>query len=396
MSEPSLGRINQKSQTFTCPSCGGRMIFDPESQQLKCPYCDRLKPFHVEKRTPNEYDIRYAPPVSDSAWGDETHTVRCNGCGAEIILTGETTADMCPFCGAPHVLADQSKSGIAPESLISFRITKHTAVQAFRKWLSKKLFAPSKAKKMAALGQITGLYLPHWTYDARSTSHYTGRAGHYYYVTVERVVTGPDGKKHTEKVQEQRIRWEPASGVVSNSFDDILVVGSERLAPRMLSSVQPYHLSELVQYAPEFISGFCCEKPAIDVMKGWEKAQKTIDAEMARLAERDILRHADVAEVNHISTENEDVRYKLLLLPMYLSSFKYKDSVYQVLVNGQTGKTNGQSPVSPWRVLVAVLIGLLILGGLYYLFMSENLTETELYDLNQYLEVSGVLHFLRA
>ena len=106
MSEPSLGRINQKSQTFTCPSCGGRMIFDPESQQLKCPYCDRLKPFHVEKRTPSEYDIRYAPPVSDSAWGDETHTVRCNGCGAEIILTGETTADMCPFCGAPHVLAD--------------------------------------------------------------------------------------------------------------------------------------------------------------------------------------------------------------------------------------------------------------------------------------------------
>ena len=37
----------------------------------------------------------------------------------------------------------------------------------------------------------------------------------------------------------------------------------------------------------------------------------------------------------------------------------------------------------------------LILGGLYYLFMSENLTETELYDLNQYLEVSGILRFLR-
>ena len=102
------------------------------------------------------------------------------------------------------------------------------------------------------------------------------------------------------------------------------------------------------------------------VARAKNEAQKTIDAEMARLAERDILRHADVAEVNHISTENEDVRYKLLLLPMYLSSFKYKDSVYQVLVNGQTGKTNGQSPVSPWRVLVAVLIGsgLMGIGGI--------------------------------
>ena len=377
MSEADLGRINQKSQTFSCPSCGGRMTFDPETQKLKCPYCDSLKAFQVNTRTPNEYDIRYAPPVSDSAWGDETRTVRCNGCGAQIVLTGETTAELCPFCGAPHVLEDQSKAGIAPESLLSFRVTADSARQSFRKWIKGKLFAPSKAKKMAYLGQITGIYLPHWTYDANSTSRYTGRAGHYYYVTVQRVVTGPDGKRRTENVQEQRIRWEPASGVVSEVFDDILIVGSERLSAKLLSSVQPYDLTQLVQYAPEFISGFACEKPAVDVQHGWEKAQQVIDRQMKRLAERDILTHADVADVTGLKTDNEDVRYKLTLLPMYLSSFSFKDKYYHVLINGQTGKANGESPVSPWRVLLAVLLGLALAGAIYYFFIKDNVSLEE-------------------
>lgn len=371
MSEAQLGRINQKSQTFSCPSCGGRMVFDPETQKLKCPYCDSTKEFAVSHRTPNEYDIRFAPPVEDAAWGDETRTVRCNGCGAQIVLTGETTAEVCPFCGAPHVLEDQSKVGIAPESLISFRVTKEQAAQSFRRWIKGKIFVPSKAKKMAALGQITGVYLPHWTYDAHAVSRYVGRAGHYYYVTVQRTVTGPDGKKHTENVQERRIRWEPASGVVENLFDDILIVGSERLPSKLLSSVQPFDLTHLAQYTPEFISGFLCEKPAIDVQRGWENAQQVIEREMTGLAERDILTHADVAEVTHLDTEHSDVRYKLLLLPMYVSSFPFKDKSFHVLINGQTGKANGQAPISPWRVLIAVLLGLLVIGGAVYLYMNS-------------------------
>ena len=63
-----------------------------------------------------------------------------------------------------------------------------------------------------------------------------------------------------------------------------------------------------------------------------------------------------------------DVRYKLTLLPMYLSSFGYKNKTYRVLVNGQSGKCSGQSPVSALRVMIAVLLGLAVAFGLYWLF----------------------------
>jgi hypothetical protein len=55
------------------------------------------------------------------------------------------------------------------------------------------------------------------------------------------------------------------------------------------------------------------------------------------------------------------------LVPVWISSFKYKEKVYQFAVNGQTGKVGGKAPVSAWRVILAILIGIGVIAGLYYL-----------------------------
>ena len=57
----------------------------------------------------------------------------------------------------------------------------------------------------------------------------------------------------------------------------------------------------------------------------------------------------------------------LTLLPMYLSSFTYKDKSYHVLVNGQNGKCGGQAPVSPLRVCIAILLALALALGIGYM-----------------------------
>lgn len=354
-----------KGRSFSCPSCGGRMVFDPETQKMKCPFCDSLKDIDAERIIPNEYALESVQDTGDENWGDKTHVMRCQGCGAQIVLTGETSADICAFCGAPHVMEDQQKAGIAPESILPFKIAKKQAVSGFRTWIGKKLFAPTKAKKMAALGEITGVYLPYWTYDAETTSRYVGQAGHYYYVEVPVQMTR-NGKTQTEMRKERKTDWRPTSGVVSNSFDDILIAGSNRLPEYLLSRVRPFDLTKLVRYAPDFISGFISEKPAIDVKAGWKEAEGIIDDTMKSLATKDILRFADEARVNQIESDNQNVKYKLTLLPMYLSSFKYKDKTFHVLVNGQTGRIGGQAPVSAVKVIVfiAAIIALFWLLGM--------------------------------
>ena len=359
--------IREKAGSFSCPSCGGRPTWNPARQNLHCPYCGSDIPVDMDRTAPAEYDIHTAPVGRALDWGEETHVVRCEGCGAQTILGKGESATRCAFCGSPHVLEDQSAAGIAPESAIPFAVPQESAVSIFRKWLKGKLFAPAKAKKMAALGQILGVYLPHWTYDSDTVSQYTGREGHYYYVTVP-VRVNRNGKWVTEMRQERRIRWSPTSGVVSQVFDDVLIAGSERLPENQLASVRPYDLGQLCRYQAAFLSGFSAEKASVDVQTGWTRAQAAIDRTMRDLAMRDILRHADEAQVTGIQSVHSNVRYKLTLLPMYLSSFGYKNKTYRVLVNGQSGKCSGQSPVSALRVMIAVLLGLAVVFGLYWLF----------------------------
>ena len=367
-----MSEMNQKTErahTFSCPSCGGRMVFDPEKQKLRCPYCESEKDIEFDRRKPNEYDIYSAPPA-DADWGIRTHTVRCQGCGAEMILTEDTSADVCAFCGAPHVMENQEKSGIAPESILPFSIPQTYAAEGFRKWIKKKWFAPSKAKKMAQLGQIMGVYLPHWTYDSNSQSDYVGQAGHYYYVKVP-VRVNVNGKIRTEMREERRIEWRPASGRVYEDFDDILIAGSKRLPENLLERVRPFNLGKLVRYDPAFISGFISEKPAVTVKEGWGKAKEVIDERMKDLAKQQILSHADEARITRIITQNENIRYKLTLLPMYLSSFTFKDKQFHVLVNGQTGRVGGQAPVSPLRVCIFIVLLIALMYLLYMLFVGK-------------------------
>ena len=62
---------------------------------------------------------------------------------------------------------------------------------------------------------------------------------------------------------------------------------------------------------------------------------------------------------------------------MFLSSFDYKGKIFHVLVNGQSGKCSGESPVSALRVLMVVAAVLLIIGGIFYMLNSSGVMDAE-------------------
>ncbi len=358
------------------------MVFDPASQQLRCPYCGTLKPFQPDRETPNEYDIHFAPPESDAASIDQTRVVGCEGCGAEFIVTGETEVKICPFCGSSQMKAGYAKSGIAPESVIPFQLTRRQAQERFRNWIKGHPFVCREVKKQASEGRITGVYLPYWTYVDEAVSTYEGKAGRHYQGQIPYTVTDPDGKERTEKRSEQLTRWERVARTLEQRFDDVMIPGSERLPEAMLNSVMPWKYSQLMRYVPEFIAGYVCEKPETNVQEGWQKAQGLVDRRLAELAERDILSSADEAQIKQLETDHSNIRYRLTLMPMYLNAYTYRKKRRHVLINGQNGKVAGHAPVSPLRVGAAIMLGILLLGGLFALFMSRGGSDYMFNDLS--------------
>ena len=108
---------------------------------------------------------------------------------------------------------------IKPHAVLPFSLDHRKAHMQFRSWLGKLWFAPNKLKHMANAPEgLQGIYIPYWTFDAQTSSDYTGERGDAYYVTETYSSNG-----QTKTRQKRKIRWSFRSGHVDHFFDDVLV-----------------------------------------------------------------------------------------------------------------------------------------------------------------------------
>lgn len=376
MSELNTGksgsRINEEgvpqtsATSFKCPSCGGVMVFDPESQNLKCEYCKHVISMEDTRQHPTAYGFDNDRELEPQVWGEKSHAVKCRNCGAETVFDAFIVADRCPFCGNSNIQEEVITTGIMPEGIIPFKIKYEAAVGLYRKWLKGKWLAPSKLRKgvNSQNVQLTGMYVPCWSFDADTSSFYTAMAGEHYWVTVYRTEVR-DGKTEQVAHQEMRTRWYPVSGQYVKDFRNYVVDSSVHIDDAMYARILPYNMEELTPYKPEYLSGFKAERYSVDLKTGWETAKERLSGFIARGIEAQI--NADEVRDIRFKTAYDNKKYKHILLPLWFSSFKYKDKNYGYMINGQTGRVDGKSPLSPWKVafLTAGIVALTVLG--YYL-----------------------------
>lgn len=342
-----------------CPMCGGVMSFDPSVNGLFCPYCEYRQSIESDEIA-LEQDFYEAEATDNCDWGVETKLVICKSCGAESVYDALQTSGICPYCGSNQVMEAKGENTLAPNGVCPFKISAKTAEENFSRWIGKKLFAPNKAKKSAKAESFTGLYLPYWTFDTDTHTDYTGRYGK------DRTVRDSRGNVHTVT------DWYRTSGSYNRFIDDELVVATDRHEENILRTIEPFNTGESVKYKPEYIAGFVSERYTRGLADGWTVAEKQIKSKLSNEIRRKIMsdNFADHAEIQTMSTKYSNKKYKYLMLPIWLSSFKYKDKIYRFDVNGQTGKVGGKTPVSPVKVSVAVIIGLIVLYFLFRLFMA--------------------------
>ena len=51
----------------------------------------------------------------------------------------------------------------------------------------------------------------------------------------------------------------------------------------------------------------------------------------------------------------------LILLPIFLRSYRYRDRLYRTLINGQTGEIVGEKPISTGRIALVVGLAVVLL-----------------------------------
>ena len=360
----ALSRPVDAEHRFPCAQCGADYRFDPDKGQLVCDFCGDVS--EVKSSNPwdggiRELDFRQAMadllPLQDS---EETRVSTCPNCAAQVEFDPDVHATDCPFCATPVVADTGVHRHIKPKGVLPFALDETAAREAMTQWLGRLWFAPNGLQAYARKGRkLTGIYVPYWTYDADTKSAYRGERGTIYYES--RSVTR-NGK--TETVQEQKIRWSPASGRVARFFDDVLVLASRSLPKRFTDALEPWDLSALEPYRPEFLAGFRAEAYQIDLNEGFDEARAIMDRQIERDVKFDI--GGDRQRIHRIDTQVSGVTFKHVLLPVWMAAYKYRGQSYRFVVNGRTGRVQGERPWSAWKIAFAVLLGLTLAAGIGY------------------------------
>jgi predicted RNA-binding Zn-ribbon protein involved in translation (DUF1610 family) len=284
-----------RARQFTCPHCGGRMVFDPTGTSLICEYCAQ-HPHSDALAGDGAVDEQDFVLALATAKG-HTHPVAtrcytCQDCGASFVLGPERLSFTCPYCASVYVVEQaEVRKLVPPEGVIPFVVTQDQARRAALEWLAVEKF------DTASVISLNGVYLPMWTFD---------------------IDVAWKRRRHLE--------------------DDVLTPASNTLPQELASVVSSFHLDKLVPYDPGYLADWPAETYDTSVADASIKARaeaRLLAAE--RLGKRIEDFGPGVARLSVMS-------FKLIIVPLWIVRYSYEERQYTVLVNGQTGVVRGEKP----------------------------------------------------
>lgn len=348
--EPSLA----DAIGFPCTQCGAQTAYDPASSTLLCPYCHTKHSIPSNEVEAPEYifypeDETFTAPV----WSEKgNRRIVCSSCGADITVSAAAVTATCPFCSGHYVTElDDDDKIIKPETMVPFKISRDAACASYTRWAKKRFFAPSAFRRAAAKApSMNGVYIPHWTYDADMTTSFSGWGGRHRIVHYTVRVNGKT-QHRTKTVTD----WYKIGGVENLRFDDTLCCASRKIDRALLAKLGPFSLKVLNVYNPAYLAGFFAERYDIGLSEGFSSVIPTFEGNM----ERHIFRVSGYDEYRAMSYQHTytAVRFKHILLPVFMSTFQYGGKSYPFLVNGENGLVAGKAPISPLKVALAILAG---------------------------------------
>lgn len=343
-------------KSYKCPNCGAGLEFKPAHQKFRCDYC--LSEYSEKEILDKDKDHIETNEVDKSlVEQDHLASYNCNSCGATVVTDDTTTSTFCYYCHNPVILSDRLIGSFQPNKMIPFTVDKDQAQKTFLNWVSKNRFVSSDFYSSSQLEKITGVYLPYWWADSKIDVDYEGEKN------TSKVWTNGD-TEYTETNKYRVIR----QGQIEIS--NIEEVAFSKIEKDLLDGIAPYNQKKVRDFSMPYLSGFFAEQ--YDISK--EEVTHKIDNQIKKIS--NILISNTILDNNQMKVlkdQNNIVSKKMsyTLLPAWILTYQYEGKTFVFAVNGQTGKSFGELPISNKKILgtaVGVFVVttlVLLLGGMF-------------------------------
>lgn len=335
---------------YKCPACGGALVFDSESQKLKCPFCD--SEFDVEQLKQQDATLdNEAEPEAPAADEPENMSVfTCNSCGGEIVGDETLGATTCPYCGNAVVMSGRFTGHLKPDFIIPFKLDKQAAMAQYNEHIKGKFLLPRLFRDQNRIEEIKGIYVPFWLYDSKVEADATFEA---------RNVTHWSDSKYD--YTETSVYSVERAGQMA--FENIPCDGSSKMPDDLMESIEPFNFAEAVPFQSAYMAGYFADKYDVDQNDNAERADRRVlnsaigvlrstfsaqyDEVSSPTADNDTTFFHDVAP--HADMQVLEGKVKYAMFPVWLLTTNYKGERYTFAMNGQTGRFVGDLPVDKFK-----------------------------------------------
>lgn len=305
--------VEGEADRFICPKCGGKMAYSPDGRDIICEFCANRERQKQESSADAEQDFFLAMATKKGQSRQmDTITFDCEGCGSQFILPPSLLTIHCPYCGSSYVVrCSDPKSVLEPNRVIPFEISEERVKEILRGWF--RMHTPKQPFQVLS---GMGVYLPVWVFSIEGPVPY-----HY---EIERE------KNKKEIVNAEDFMLESgiciaASGNPQNGWE---------------KEIQNYDLDSAKSYDPAYLSNWVAESYRVSVADASLPARQiALEREKQKLW---VSLEGGATNLQVLSSKISVVGFELILLPVWLISYRSQGKGYHAFVNGVNGKVRDE------------------------------------------------------
>ena len=331
-------RFGIDHQHVVCVECGvGEQI--PVAQH-------EVAPLHRAERRAVALEHAHKSGTPQQLAADRFQEVTCPTCGGSEIFTGTLASTSCPFCATELQRSDihDAPDSMRVDGIIPFAITEQQALAAIGAWAAKQRLAHDSFSADAVVDSIQSVYFGSYLFDLDCSTHYRGQRGDVYYTH--------EG--------ERKIKWQAANGQRRDRFGNSIVIATDRIDPAHSARLGPWPFPQIVDFDRAYLAGHLShmvdKDPESYVLRGVE----VIDRQIAHSIEMVI--GGDEQRILQRETAVVGASHRHLLVPVWISSLKYRDETHHLVVNGATGVVSGDSPRSNLKIVSYAVLAFLVVA----------------------------------
>ena len=337
-----------------CANCGGMYEYNPKNKALKCVNCGSLKAIKSDLNIQSHNYLKEHEGY-DNAWAKDVRQVKCESCGAVVVLNKFSIMNKCSYCGNTSLVDVKENAQVSPDSVIPFQFDRTEALTHFQEGLRKKHFIPNALKKKAPNVNLSSNYIGSYIFTGKASVKYSG--------VLEYETTSTNSKGETET----HYHTKRVSGTTMHIFNNRAYECSTMLNQEELLHILPYNLKEQKGYKPEYLLGSSAEYSDKSVKVANNQLEYDLKVEITNNIL--IKYNCDRVKTLDLTIAYEQKDYVYCLLPTYVFNYKYKNKDYKTFMNGQTGKLGGNVPISTVKITFFVLFILALIAGIVGLIL---------------------------